>query len=76
MRIEEKQRELVPRDVYESMIDQMAGLDEAAAACAGATTSGSGAGLKPCFASCAARLANGCLQMAAKCGEPPLSEQD
>ena len=26
IRIEERKRELVPRDVYESMIDQMAGL--------------------------------------------------
>ena len=44
IRIEEKKRELVPRDVYESMIDQMAGL---------VLTKLGGAGLKPYSASCA-----------------------
>jgi len=72
MRIEEKQRELVPRDVYDSMIDQMAGLVLTKLGSWPARVAGRDLGLRrraeAVLRELRTELANACLEMAAKCG--------
>ena len=79
IRIEEKKRELVPRDVYESMIDQMAGLVLTKLGGWPARVAGHDLGLRRRAEAVPRELrtetANACLEMADKCGEPPFSEQ-
>jgi hypothetical protein len=80
IRIEEKKRELVPLDVYESMIDQMAGLVLTKLGGWPARVAGHDLGLRrraeTVLRKLRTELADACLEMAAKCGEPPRSEQD
>jgi hypothetical protein len=79
IRIEEKKRELVPRDVYESMIDQMAGLMLTNLGGWPARVAGHDIGVRrraeAVLRELRTELANACLEMAAKCGEPPPREQ-
>ena len=73
IRIEEKKRELVPRDVYESMIDQMAGL--VLTKLSGWPARVAGADLvvvrraEAVLRELRTEIANACLEMADKCGE-------
>src|SRR5436190_9638675 len=80
IRIAEKQRELVPRDVYDSMIDQMAGLFLTKLGGWPARVAGADLVVRrraeAVLRELRTEIANVCLQMADKCGEPPLSEQD
>ena len=79
IRIEEKKRELVPRDVYESMIDQMAGLVLTKLGGWPARVAGHDLGLRrraeAVLRELRTEIANACLEMADKCDEPPLDQQ-
>ena len=80
LRLMEKKQELVPRDVYESKIDQMAGLVLTKLGGWPARVAGHDLGLRrraeAVLRELRTELANACLEMAAKCGEPPRSEHD
>jgi len=73
-------RELMPRDVYEIMIDQMAGLVLTKLGGRPARVAGHDLGLRrraeTVLRELRNEIANACLEMAAKCGEPPRSEHD
>jgi|GEM_PF-3352157 hypothetical protein len=79
IRIEEKKRELVPRDVYESKIDQMAGLVLTKLGGWPARVAGHDLGLRrraeAVLRELRTEIANACLEMADKCDEPPLDQQ-
>jgi len=79
IRIEEKRRTLVPRDVYDSMIDQMAGLVLTKLGGWPARVAGTDLVVRrraeAVLHELRTDLANACLEMADTCGEPPLNEQ-
>jgi hypothetical protein len=80
IRIEEKQRTLVPRDVYDSMIDQFAGLVLTKLGGWPARVAGTDLVVRrkaeAVLRELRTEMANACLEMADKCCEPPLDEQD
>lgn len=80
LRLMEKKRKLVPRDVYESMIDEMAGLVLTKLSGWPARVAGTDLVVRrkaeAVLRELRTEIANTCLEMADKCGEPPLSEQD
>ena len=80
LRLMERKRELVPRDVYESMIDQMAGLVLTKLGGWPARVAGHDLGLRrraeAVLRELRTDIANACLEMVDKCGEPPRDEQD
>jgi hypothetical protein len=79
LRLMEKQRTLVPRDVYDIMIDQMDGL--VLTKLSGWPARVAGADLvvrrraEAVLRELRTEMANACLEMADKCGEPPRDEQ-
>ena len=77
IRIEEKKRELVPRDVYDSMIDQFAGLILTKLGGWPARVAGTDLVVRrraeAVLLELRTEMANACLEMAAKCGEPPVN---
>ena len=79
IRIEEKRRTLVPRDVYESMIDQMAGLVLTKLGGWPARVAGTDLVVRrraeAVLRELRTEIAKACLEMADKCGEPPLDQQ-
>ena len=80
IKIAEKQRTLVPRDVYESMIDQIAGLVLTKLSGWPARVAGTDLVVRrraeAVLHELRTEMANTCLEMADKCDEPPLNEQD
>ena len=80
IRVAEKQRTLVPRDVYDSMIDQFAGLVLTKLSGWPARVAGTDLGVRrraeAVLRELRTEIANVCLEMADKCGEPPLDKQD
>ena len=76
IRIEEKQRTLVPRDVYDSMIDQMAGLVLTKLSGWPARVAGTDLVVRrkaeAVLHELRTEIAKACLEMADKCGGPPL----
>ena len=79
LRLMEKKRKLVPRDVYESMVDEMAGLVLTKLSGWPARVAGTDLVVRrkaeAVLRELRTEIANACLEMADKCGEPPLDEQ-
>ena len=80
IKIAEKQRELVPRDVYDSMIDQMAGLVLTKLGGWPARIAGADLGLRrraeAVLRELRTEIAEACTKLADEQGEPPLDVQD
>jgi len=78
LRLMEKKRKLVPRDVYESMIDETAGLVLTKLSGWPARVAGTDLVVRrkaeAVLRELRSEIANACLEMADKCGEPPLDE--
>ena len=76
IRIADKHRTLVPRDVYESMIDQMAGLVLTKLSGWPARVAGTDLVVRrraeAVLRELRTEIANACLEMADQCGEPPV----
>ena len=79
IRIEEKQRTLVPRDVYESMIDQMAGLVLTRLSGWPARVAGTDLVVRrraeAVLCELRTEIAEAATKLADQCGEPPLDQQ-